>query len=65
MTCDYPDLGSASDWVKFSDDLKRYPDLVKDGHQCVTQTSFHGETSNCVEKLLSRAIKLLLLSFES
>ena len=50
--------------------LKHYPDPVKDGHQCgvsalITQTSFHRETSNCVKKLLSQAIKLLLLSFES
>ena len=60
MTRHYPDLGSASDWIKqiFSrgtTNQKHYPDLVVIRHQygisvLVPQTSFRGKTSGGVGK---------------
>ena len=51
MTCHYPDLDSASDWLK-EIPLATRPDLgsVASGNQCgisalVSQASFGGETS--------------------
>ena len=53
MTCHYPDLASASDW------LKQYPDLDQYGISAVVpQTSFGGKTSGSVAifRLVSQAI---------
>ena len=62
MTCHYPDLDSASDWLK-EISLATRPDLgsVASGNQCgisalVSQTSFRGKTNDvgCFLRLRAR-----------
>ena len=50
MTCHYPDLGSASDWLNQISDAAG-PIRSTTISALVSQTSFGGEISGCVAKL--------------
>ena len=54
MTCIYPELGSASDWILIDiTNQKHYPDLDSDAYEVsalISQTSFCGDTSGGVAK---------------